>query len=212
MNDNRRQLLAPSTERRTCTPALVAVCALWIAGMASSATQETQDQVVAVITDYELPPATLDAAWKIAPIIVRGQVQSSIVRERAAPRRPVPRARTEHRVKLLEILKGASVIGTRTELVVAQDTVEAGASSTNIPHKGGGDLFKPSEEYVFFLEPLPGGSAFGVTWGGGGAYRLLGDHAIVPGAAGRMWQFREHLTRDEFLYALRSRRGDRPVK
>jgi hypothetical protein len=191
---------------------LVALCAAGIAGSASSAPQQTQDQVVVVITDYELPPATLDAAWKIAPIGVRGQIQSSVVRERAAGRRPVPLAVTEHRVKLLEILKGASAIGTRAELVVAQDTVEASASRMGVPHKGGGGLFKPAEEYVLFLEPLPGQAAFGVVWGGGGSFRLLGDDAIVPGPAQRMWQFREQLTRDEFMHALRSRREDKHVK
>jgi hypothetical protein len=86
----------------------------------------------------------------------------------------VPLAVTEHRVKLLEILKGASAIGTRAELVVAQDTVEASASRMGVPHKGGGGLFKPAEEYVLFLEPLPGQAAFAVVWGGGGSFRLLG--------------------------------------
>lgn len=181
--------------------ALLAGCC----GAGAMAAQEAKpDPIVAVFTDYELPPRTLDAAWRVAPLIVRVRIESSVRAEMrsAGPfRTPV----TEHRVTVLEVFKGAA--SNDSELVVVQDSVEPDGSAGDVRHVSGGRVFRSGEEYVLFLERHPGRSGHGVAWGSGGAYRLDEDNAHVPGVAHHMWQFRAEAWREELLGALRLKRG-----
>lgn len=195
------------SERRTNSGAIAVIAVLLMPAIyATPLSQETRADQVVVHTEYELPPATLDRAWDTAPIIVRGRVLTSAVRERPTPHAAVRIPVTEHRVEILEIFKGAPLVGNSSELTVAQDTVEHGRSPSGIAHSSGGELLQPSEEYVLFLERLSAQGTFGVAWGPGGAYRLATDTATVPGSARRMWQSRDEVTRGELLSALRSRR------
>jgi hypothetical protein len=191
---------------------MVTVLANATASTSSPVIQEPATEQYKVFTDYELPPPSLDAAWKTAPIIVRGTVQASAVRERHAPNAPVPIPITEHRLKVLEVFKGAGLIGPVAELIVEQDTVEPAASPRGVAHGSGGRVFKPSEEYVLFLEGLPGQRALTIAWGPWGAYRMRADTVRVASGADRMWQFRNEISREELLNALRSRRDKSPVK
>ena len=169
------------------------------------------DRLVAVITDYQLPPTTLDAAWDKAPVIVLARVQSSTRREQVGPsqmRMPL----TEHQIALVEVFKGAERLGSANTLVITQDSVEESASPSAVTHSSGGRVFKASEEYVFFLEPNPGQTSFGVAWGSGGAYKVGALTVDVPDVARRMWLNRDELGRLELLSALRTKRDKRHGK
>lgn len=208
--------------------AVAGVLLLPLASATALAQEPDVDPIVAVFTHDELPPATLDLAWQAVPIIVRARVQypqsaqptrsvaiivrarvqSSAVREIAGPRPGYGVPLTEHRVKLLEIFKGAELLGTARELHVAQESVEAGASPNGVVHKSGGPVFKASEEYVLFLRPFH--PALRIVWGpGGGAYKVGADTVAVPALALRMWQFQDEVPREAFFNTLRMKR-DKP--
>jgi hypothetical protein len=190
--------------------ALVAASAR-LGGVYMSAQSGQSPPVVAIFTDYELPPSTLDKAWDKVPVIAHVRVQSSTSREKTGPRGlRVPY--TEQRVIVLEVFKGAEVIGAAKTLTVNQQTAGHEANARGVTHESGGRAFKTSEEYVLFLEHLPGQSGFGVAWGDGGAYAVDDSTVAVPGVAKKMWLFRDELSRQDFLTTLRTKRDKRHAK
>jgi hypothetical protein len=169
------------------------------------------DQQVRIFTDYELPPGSLDVAWDTVPVIVLARVQSSAQRERVGPRKiTVPF--TEHHIRVLEVFKGGEFVGSSNVLTINQASADAAPSSSIAKHESGGRVFKSSEEYVFFLERLPGQAALGVAWGAGGAYKVDSMTVAVPDASRRMWHLRDEVTRQEFLDSLRAKRDKRHAK
>ncbi len=172
----------------------------------ASAQPAQQSDPIAVFTDYDLPPSTLEAAWGTVPIIVLARVQSSVVRERVT-RGNLPVPYTEHQVIVQEVFKGSELLGAVKSLTVDQSTVEASATLSRAKHESGGRVFKAPEEYVLFLEPLSGRAAFGVAWGAGGAYKVGQTTVDVPGVARKMWGYREEISRHEIISALRGQKA-----
>jgi hypothetical protein len=187
--------------------AMLALSAMPLRGFAAgqTPTQPPPTDRVAVFTDYDLPPSTLDAAWSAVPIVVLARIQSSAVRERVTRQHHrVPF--TEHQVMVVEVFKGAELIGAAKTLIVNQSTVEKGAAPTTVTHESGGRSFRASEEYVLFLERLPVRAALGIAWGSGGAYKVGATAVEVPGASQKMWGHRDEITRQELVTTLRAKR------
>jgi hypothetical protein len=163
-----------------------------------SAQKPVQEEAFKIFIDYEAPPQKLDLAWDAVPIIVRARVRSPVIRE-PRPGLPSPVPVTEHRVAVIEVLKGAELVPGQTEVLVHQERVEGTAAS-------GAALLNSSDEYVFFLTYPITNNALVIAWGSGGAYRLDAEVAEIPVGARRMWHSRERVPRDEFLNALRAMR------
>lgn len=165
-------------------------------------------EIVAVYTDHELPPATLEAASSKVAVIARIRILESEVKHKKIGRSTTVPV-TEHIVELLEVLKGTTV-SSGNQVTVTQVSVEEGRSKAK--HQSGGRVFRPGEEYVLFLEQPTLGGSLSIAWGAGGAFRLDVDSASIPHPATRMWHYRAHVPRSEFLASIRAAQGRQNAK
>jgi hypothetical protein len=159
------------------------------------------EEPVRVITDYELPPSTLDGAWARAAAIVRVRIEHSRSRHRGNV--PV----TEHTVTVLEVFKG-DTMALGQQILVFQDSVDDAVPGPK--HTSGGPVFTPAEEYVLFLDRATLSGTWHVSWGPGGVLSMTRE--AVPVNSRRMWSDRAEVPRAEVLSTLRLMRETRSGK
>ena len=167
--------------------------------------QQPRDQAVKVIVDHEVPPRTLDGAWKAAPIIIHVRVAAVTPVERRSYD-VFPGPFTEARLVVVEVFKGKHLI-TEAEWIFRQG---AGVADTPMPRRPI-PLFMQSDEYVLFLErPLRDSEA--LAWADAGAWKLNEKDAEIPPDVRRMWHSREKVPREEVFATLRALRESRTGK
>jgi hypothetical protein len=177
----------------------IVLVATLMAATGSMPAQLPAGEVVRVITDYELPPPTLDEAWSMTAVIVRVRVeQSQPVHLRITPL-------TEHTMTVLEVFKGAD-IAPGQQIRVFQDSVDDAVPGPK--HTSGGPVFAPTEEYVLFLDRAALSGTLHVSWGASGALSMMAETVAVK-AATRMWGRRPDVPRAEVLDTLRALRETR---
>jgi hypothetical protein len=162
-----------------------------------------------VITDYVLPPATLELGWKEVLVVARVRIKSSAERDKQLSRGPAVPV-TEHRVLVLEVLKGSGLQAGQV-LTVSQDTIDS-ASPSHGQHQSGGELLRLEGEYVLFLDAPTMGGPLQIAWGSAGVFNVDSADVRVPALARRMWHFREDVPLAEFLDTLRRLKATDPTK
>jgi hypothetical protein len=175
---------------------------------ASGQTPPPGGPMTTVISDYELPPTSVELAWNKVALIAVVKIRQSQAHDLRVGRSGTAVPVTDHAAEVLEVLKGAG-LGVGTRIVVRQDS--AAPANGSPKHTSGGRIFQPNEEYVLFLTPN-GDGTFQIAWGPGGVFPSAGDTVQIPGGARRMWQSREEVPRDEFLGTLRKLRNAKSVK
>ena len=166
--------------------------------------QQPREEAFKLFVDHEVPPRTLDDAWKAAPIIVHVRVEAvTPVERRSYDVYPGPF--TEARIVVVEVFKGKDLI-TEPVWIFRQG---AGVADTPMPRRSL-PLFTRSEYVLFLHRPLLDADA--LAWGPGGACKLNDNGVEIPPDARRMWQPREKVPREELFEKLRALRESSSVK
>jgi hypothetical protein len=154
----------------------------------------------------EAAPSTL-VAWKKVEIVLHRQVVTPVVRE-PGPGVPPGEPATEYRIAVLEVFKGAELVGAAKELLVHHRSQDP---FSDAPRAQGAPVLETGNEYVLFLRNTRWNDALPLSWGLGCLYRIRDGLADVPFASRAMWKSRKVVSRQELLTVLRAMRA-RPGK
>lgn len=154
----------------------------------------------------EAAPSTL-VAWEKVEVVLHGRVVTPVFRE-PGPGVPPGEPATEYRTAVLEVFKGAEVVGAAKELLVHHRSHHPFGEA---PRAHGARVLETGNEYVLFLRNTRWNDALPLAWGSGCLYRIRDGLADVPFTSRAMWQSRKVVSREELLTVLRALR-ERPAK
>ncbi|OFW06590.1 MAG: hypothetical protein A3H96_13065 [Acidobacteria bacterium RIFCSPLOWO2_02_FULL_67_36] len=179
------------------------VFALCASHAALASAQDPVPNRVVQYDNYGPPPANLDELWSAAQLVVRGIVEGSQVR-RAAPSGP-PSVVTDHRVRVLEILKDS--LGRKENREVIHVLQSAGSLSIEgkefTVDPGSMAVLARGQEVLVFLNEWTKGGGFSIAAGPAGVYILDEDVLRLPSFIRPVFGDRRTVAKAEFLAALR---------
>lgn len=186
-------------------PLLVVALVLSTATAVRGTPQRGAPERGVLYVNYGPPPHNLDELWDISQLVVRGAVEASQVR-RATPSGP-PSVVTDHRVRVLEVLKNS--LGRTTNLQVIHVLQSAGSMTVDgkeiTVDPGSMPVLAPKQEVVVFLTEWAKGGGFAISSGPSGLYVL--DDAVlkIPSFMKPAFADEGTVTKSRFLSTLRNR-------
>jgi hypothetical protein len=104
-----------------------------------------EERPIAVYTDYELPPTSVEAGWRAVAVVLHVRILSSRPSNRSLGA-GVQVSTVEHAVQVVEGFKGERALSART-VTFEQDVP---SMLDGVRHQGTGHIFAAGDEYVVF--------------------------------------------------------------